>query len=265
MLLAVPAWAGDAEVGMVDRNSGEWHVREPNGSDRSFFYGNPGDIPAHRRLGLRRSRDTRHVPPGLGFRVPDEWEPGRQRGRRRRSSSTTSGFPATFPSPATGTATAAIVPASIATVKVFLRDTAEHRFRHRAFYFGVPGDRPFAGDWDGDGIDTVGIYRNGTGQIFYTNENPVSGVATTANDFFYGIPSDRVRSRRLGRRRRRDRRHLPSRVSRGSTSATRTRRARPTNRSCSARTDGSQSVAIPSCAMHRSRPRPDCSTSERWV
>ena len=30
---------------MVDGSSGEWHVREPNGSDRNFFYGNPGDIP----------------------------------------------------------------------------------------------------------------------------------------------------------------------------------------------------------------------------
>ncbi|NNL70894.1 MAG: choice-of-anchor D domain-containing protein, partial [Acidimicrobiia bacterium] len=38
--------------------------------------------------------------------------------------------------------------------------------------------------------DTVGIYRNGTGQIFYTNENPWTGIANTANDFFYGVPSD---------------------------------------------------------------------------
>ncbi|MGI9609063.1 MAG: malectin domain-containing carbohydrate-binding protein, partial [Acidimicrobiia bacterium] len=74
--------------------------------------------------------------------------------------------------------------------KVFLRDKLSTGFANRAFYFGVPGDRPFAGDWDGDGTDTIGIYRNGTGQIFYTNENPWTGVATTANDFFYGVPSD---------------------------------------------------------------------------
>jgi hypothetical protein len=30
--------------------------------------------------------------------------------------------------------------------------------------FGNPGDYPIAGDWNGDGIDSVGIYRNG---VFY--------------------------------------------------------------------------------------------------
>jgi hypothetical protein len=29
------------------------------------------------------------------------------------------------------------------------------------FQWGGPGDIPLAGDWDGDGTDTVGLYRAG--------------------------------------------------------------------------------------------------------
>jgi len=28
--------------------------------------------------------------------------------------------------------------------------------------FGASGDIPVAGDWDGDGVDTVGVFKNGT-------------------------------------------------------------------------------------------------------
>ena len=30
------------------------------------------------------------------------------------------------------------------------------------FHFGTAGDRPVAGDWNGDGVKTIGVYRNGT-------------------------------------------------------------------------------------------------------
>ena len=42
--------------------------------------------------------------------------------------------------------------------------------------FGNAGDKPAAGDWNGDGIDTVGIYRNGL--FFLTNSN-TTGFADT--------------------------------------------------------------------------------------
>jgi len=34
------------------------------------------------------------------------------------------------------------------------------------FIFGIPGDTPFVGDFDGDGIDTVGLYRASTGLVY---------------------------------------------------------------------------------------------------
>ncbi len=53
------------------------------------------------------------------------------------------------------------------------------------FYFGMPGDQVFTGDWDGDGIDTLGLSRRG--QIFLANTN-----ATTVADrmFWFGTFSD---------------------------------------------------------------------------
>ncbi|MBT8217548.1 MAG: hypothetical protein HKN74_04125 [Acidimicrobiia bacterium] len=63
-----------------------------------------------------------------------------------------------------------------------------YRDGHRAeFFYGVPGDTPLMGDWDCDGTDTVAMYRESTGFIYYRNTNDF-GVAD--GDFFFGIPGD---------------------------------------------------------------------------
>jgi lysyl endopeptidase len=51
--------------------------------------------------------------------------------------------------------------------------------------YGVPGDAPLVGDWDGDGIDTVGIYRNNE---FYLRNNNTAGPADVS--LIYGVPGD---------------------------------------------------------------------------
>ncbi len=58
-----------------------------------------------------------------------------------------------------------------------------------SYYFGNPGDQPYVGDFDGDGIDTVGLYRQSTGFVYFRNS------LTTGNadfSFFYGNPGDRI-------------------------------------------------------------------------
>jgi hypothetical protein len=40
-----------------------------------------------------------------------------------------------------------------------------------AFFYGNPGDQILAGDWDGDGDDTVGVYRPSSGKVFVNLEN----------------------------------------------------------------------------------------------
>ena len=55
------------------------------------------------------------------------------------------------------------------------------------FYYGNPADQPFVGDWDGDGIETLGLYRRSTGFLFLRNSNS-EGVADV--EIYYGDPGD---------------------------------------------------------------------------
>ena len=61
------------------------------------------------------------------------------------------------------------------------------------FWYGDPADVPLFGDWDGDGIDTPGMYRPGTGFAYLTNSLPAEGsVAYGEVEFFFGDPGDQV-------------------------------------------------------------------------
>jgi len=55
------------------------------------------------------------------------------------------------------------------------------------FYYGNPGDIPFMGDWDGDGVDTPGLYRQADGYVYLRNTN-TQGIADIS--FFFGNPGD---------------------------------------------------------------------------
>ena len=56
-----------------------------------------------------------------------------------------------------------------------------------SFFFGNPGDYPFMGDWDGDGVETPGLYRQSDGFVYIKNAN-TQGVADIS--FFFGNPGD---------------------------------------------------------------------------
>ncbi len=56
-----------------------------------------------------------------------------------------------------------------------------------SFYFGLPGDQPVLGDWDGDGVRTPGMFRPSNGFAYVRNQAS-TGVAD--NDFFFGEPGD---------------------------------------------------------------------------
>ncbi|WP_328963455.1 transglycosylase family protein [Streptomyces virginiae] len=51
--------------------------------------------------------------------------------------------------------------------------------------FGVPGDKPLTGDWNGDGQDTFGVYRPGDQTFHLSNDNATAAVSVT-----YGSPGD---------------------------------------------------------------------------
>lgn len=67
----------------------------------------------------------------------------------------------------------------------YLRDPASGGTT--SFYFGVPGDEPFMGDWDCDGVDTPGLYRRSDGYAYLRNANS-QGAADVA--FYFGNPGD---------------------------------------------------------------------------
>ncbi len=55
--------------------------------------------------------------------------------------------------------------------------------------FGQPGDIPIVGDWDGDGDDTVGVYRNGTWILARRNRAP-KGEPIPVRTLQFGEPGD---------------------------------------------------------------------------
>lgn len=68
---------------------------------------------------------------------------------------------------------------------VYQRFSNTPGFADNSFFYGQAGDRPIAGDWDGDGVDTVGIFRNG---VFFLKNSNTPGFADLS--FAYGAPGD---------------------------------------------------------------------------
>jgi len=59
---------------------------------------------------------------------------------------------------------------------VYFRNTNTTGIADFDFIFGDPGDKLIAGDWDGDGDETVGVYRPSTRLLYLRNSN-TQGVA----------------------------------------------------------------------------------------
>jgi hypothetical protein len=56
-----------------------------------------------------------------------------------------------------------------------------------SFMFGDVGDVPLVGDWDNDGIDTVGVRRFSSGLVYIRNSNSQGGAN---GSWFYGENGD---------------------------------------------------------------------------
>jgi hypothetical protein len=67
----------------------------------------------------------------------------------------------------------------------YLRDPSNGETTN--FFYGSPGDHPFVGDWDCDGDETPGLYRESDGFVYLRNSN-TQGVGDIG--FFFGDPGD---------------------------------------------------------------------------
>ena len=177
-------------VGAVDVATGRWYLRDPaSGVTTSFYFGNPGDLPFMGDWDCNGT-DT----PGM-YRQSDGFVY-----LRNTNSPGVADIRFFFGNPGDvplagdfdgdGCDTVSIYRPSQARVFV-INELGENDGGLGAadleFGFGDPGDRPFTGDFDGDGLDTIGLHRSATGLVYY--RNILSGGAAEES-FVFGNPGD---------------------------------------------------------------------------
>ena len=191
VLLAWMASAGAEapdDVGLFDPNDGQWHI-----GGTSFYFGNPNDVPivgdwdcdgdetvgVFRPSGgdagtvlLRNSNDAGNADSEFVFGDPND-------------------IPLAGDFNKDGCDTVSLYRPS--TGQVFIKNSlgaggAGLGAADFSYYFGNPADNPFAGDFNANGTDTIGLHRESTGELFIRNSH-TQGVADV--DFTYGNPGDR--------------------------------------------------------------------------
>lgn len=176
-------------VGLVNPATGEWSLRDPDsGRTTSFYYGVPGDLPfmgdwngdgiatpgLYRQstgfVYLRDSNDTGPADLTFHFGIPGD-------------------IPLIGDFNGNGRDTVSVYRPSTGQVFIMNSLPAEggSPVADISYFFGNPGDKPYAGDFNGDGIDTVGLHRESTGLVYFRNSH-TQGNADA--EFFYGIPAD---------------------------------------------------------------------------
>lgn len=172
-------WNGDGvdTVGVV--RNGVWYLRnsnDPGPADSVFGYGNPGDAPfagdwdgngvdtpglyrrSDGRVYLRNSNTTGVADVDFFFGIPfDLPVPGDFNGDGRDTVSLYRPSEQKF-----------------YIINALGSDGGGLGAAEYSFQYGAPGDQPLAGDFDGNGVDSAGIYRSGT---FYLRNSNSGGVA----------------------------------------------------------------------------------------
>ena len=177
------------QVGMHDPNTGQWYLRDADGSERApFYYGIPGDIPMVCDWGLvdgvstvglyRGSSGFMYLRNSNDFGVADnKFYFGMREDR-----------PICGDWDGNGTETIGVYRPSTGTF--YLANTNETKFADVEVVLAAPGTVPLAGDWDGDGDDTVGLYDPVGRTLSLTNSltNPTIDISYAYNT----IPEDRI-------------------------------------------------------------------------
>jgi hypothetical protein len=166
-----------------------WYLRHSDLSVLSFYYGNPGDAPF-----LGDWDCDGEATPGL-FRTSDAFAYLRNSNTQgiadiRFFFGNPSDIPLAGDFNGDGCDTLSIYRPSEARFYIMNKlgenegglGAAEY-----SFLFGNPGDKPVVGDWNGDGIDEIGLHRETTG-FFYYRDTLTTGIAD--GQFYFGDPGD---------------------------------------------------------------------------
>jgi len=195
-----PAPVGDT-LGLMDPATGRWHLRKSLDSTvttvRTFFYGDPSDIPV---MGDWNGDGT--STPGmyrqstglvyLTNNLPAEGASGV--GEMTFILGNPGDLPLAGDFDGDGKDTISVYRPSQSKVYVSNAIPANGTaiVASNDYFFGDPGDLPFVGDFNGIGPDTIGLYRQTTGFVYYADTHgPNGGVAPTTNSYFFGNPGDR--------------------------------------------------------------------------
>ncbi len=179
------------DVGLVDPSQGEWHLRDAVGSVSSFFFGNPGDFPMMGDWNCD-GIDT----PGM-YRQSDGFVY-----LSNANQSQVADIRFFFGNPGDVPLSGDFNGDGCDTVSIYR--PSEGRFfiinelgqnegglgaAETDYLFGNPGDKPFVGDFDNDGVDTVGLHRESTGLVYF-RQTHTQGIADA--QFIFGDPGDRL-------------------------------------------------------------------------
>ncbi len=175
--------------GLVDSSTGIWHLYDGTRQITQFFFGNPGDYP------FMGDWDCDGVDtPGL-YRQSDGYVYLRDSNTQgvadiRFFFGNSGDVPLAGDFDGDGCDTVSLFRPSqhrIYVVNELGSDDEGIGAADYSFTFGNPGDTPFVGDFDADGMDTIGLHRASTGYVYLRNSN-ATGVAD--NQFFFGNPGD---------------------------------------------------------------------------
>jgi hypothetical protein len=178
--------------GVVDTASGVWYLRDvSSGETTSFYFGDPGDVPVMGDWdcdgvdtpGLYRQSDgyvylsnvNAQGVAGVKFFFGDPGD-----------------VPLAGDFDGDGCDTVSIYRPSESRVFVINElgsDDGGLGVAEFSYLFGNPGDKAFVGDFDGDGVDTVGLHRESTGLVYYTNTHSQGNAEV---EFIYGDPGDKI-------------------------------------------------------------------------
>jgi len=182
---------GADAVGLVDPTSGMWHLQTSDRDPASFYYGNPGDFPI---MGDWNCDDI--DTPGLYRRSDGLVYLRNSNSQGQADIRFFFGDPGDVPLAGDfngdGCDTVSIYRPSEQRIHVINKLGENNGGLGDADYsyiFGNPGDKPFTGDFNDNGIDTVGLHRESSGFMYFRNTN-TQGVAHHA--FYFGNPGDRL-------------------------------------------------------------------------